>query len=67
MSKSMKMVKTYLTKNGINPTNRNARKHLRRLRKLKRKLRAEQKRVDSLVPRYKTCLITVGRIRSWLN
>ena len=52
MSKSMKMVKTCLTENGIKPTNRNARKELHRLRKLRRMIRAEQKRVDSIIPRY---------------
>ena len=52
MSKSIKMIKTYIALRGIKPTNRNARKYLHRLSKLKRKLRAEQKRVDSIIPRY---------------
>ena len=52
MSKTMKIVKEHLVSWGIKPTNRNARKELHRLRKLRRMIRAEQKRVDSLVPRY---------------
>ena len=52
MSKTMKEVKTQLASIGIKPTNRNARKYLHRLRKLKRKLRSYQKRVDSIIPRY---------------
>ena len=53
MSKSMKMVKTHLASWGIKPTNRNARKELHRWRKLRRMIRAESKRIDSLIPRYK--------------
>ena len=52
MSKSMKMIKTYIALRGIKPTNRNARKELHRWRKLRRMIRAEQKRVDSIIPRY---------------
>lgn len=52
MSKSMKMIKTYIALRGIKPTNRNARKELHRWRKLIRMIRAEQKRVDSIIPRY---------------
>lgn len=52
MGKTMKIVKERLVLRGIKPTNRNARKYLHRLRKLKRKLRAYQKRVDSIIPRY---------------
>ena len=52
MGKTMKMVKTHLASWGIKPTNRNARKELHRLRKLKRMIRTEYKRVNSLVPRY---------------
>ena len=52
MSKTMKIVKEHLVSWGIKPTNRNARKELHRWRKLRRMIRAEQKRVDSLVPRY---------------
>ena len=52
MGKTMKMVKEHLVSWGIKPTNRNARKELHRLRKLRRMIRAEQKRVDSIIPRY---------------
>ena len=52
MSKTMKIVKEHLVSLGIKPTNRNARKELHRLRKLRRMIRAEQKRVDSIIPRY---------------
>lgn len=52
MSKTMKEVKTQLASIGIKPTNRNARKELHRWRKLRRMIRAEQKRVDSIIPRY---------------
>ena len=52
MSKTMKIVKEHLVSWGIKPTNRNARKELHRLRKLRRMIRAEQKRVDSIIPRY---------------
>lgn len=52
MSKSMKLIKTYIALKGVKPTNKNARKYLHRLRKLKRKLRSYQKRINSLVPRY---------------
>ena len=52
MSKSMNIVKEHLVSWGIKPTNRNARKELHRWRKLRRMIRAEQKRVDSLVPMY---------------
>lgn len=52
MSKSMRMAKRYIAEMGIKPTNRNARMVLHRLRKLDRLLRAEAKRVNSLVPRY---------------
>ena len=52
MSKTMKIVKEHLVPWGIKPTNRNARKELHSWRKLRRMIRAEQKRVDSLVPRY---------------
>ena len=40
MSKSMKLIKTYLTKKGIKPTNRNARKELHSLRRYERVLKA---------------------------
>ena len=52
MSKSMNIVKEHLVSWGIKPTNRNARKELHRWRKLRRMIRAEQKRVDSIIPRY---------------
>lgn len=52
MSKSMKTIKTKLASVGIKPTNRNARNVLHRSRRLLRMLRAESKRVNSLVPRY---------------
>lgn len=52
MSKTMKEVKTHLASIGIKPTNRNARKELHHWRKLRRMIRAEQKRVDSIIPRY---------------
>ena len=52
MSKSMRMIKIKLASVGIKPTNRNARKELHRWRKLRRMIRAEQKRVDSIIPRY---------------
>ena len=52
MSKTMKIVKEHLVSWGIKPTNRNARKELHRLRKLRRMIRAEQKRVDNIIPRY---------------
>lgn len=52
MSKTMKIVKEHLVLWGIKPTNRNARKELHRLRKLRRMIRAEQNRVDSIIPRY---------------
>ena len=52
MSKTMKIVKEHLVSWGKKPTNRNARKELHRWRKLRRMIRDEQKRVDSLVPRY---------------
>lgn len=52
MGKTMKMVKEHLVSWGIKPTNRNARKELHRWRKLRRMIRAEQKRVDSIIPRY---------------
>ena len=52
MSKTMKIVKEHLVLWGIKPTNRNARKELHRWRKLRRMIRAEQKRVDSIIPRY---------------
>ena len=52
MGKTMKIVKEHLVSWGIKPTNRNARKELHRLRKLRRMIRAEQKRVDSIIPRY---------------
>lgn len=49
MSKTMKIVKEHLVSLGIKPTNRNARKELHRWRKLRRMIRAEQKRVDSII------------------
>lgn len=52
MSKTMKMIKMGIRLEGIKPTNRNARKELHRLKKLRRMIRAEQKRVDSIIPRY---------------
>lgn len=52
MSKTMKMCKSQLASIEIKPTNRNARRYLHCLRKLLRMLRAESKRVNSLVPRY---------------
>ena len=52
MGKTMKIVKEHLVLWGIKPTNRNARKELHRWRKLRRMIRAEQKRVDSIIPRY---------------
>lgn len=52
MSKTRKMIKTWLALMSVKPTNRNARKSLHRLRKLERKIKYEAKRVDSLVPRY---------------
>ena len=52
MGKTMKIVKEHLVSWGIKPTNRNARKELHRWRKLRRMIRAEQKRVDSIIPRY---------------
>lgn len=52
MSKSMNMIKTWIALKGVKPTNRNARKYLHRLRKLRRMIRAEEKRVKSLIPRY---------------
>ena len=51
MSKSMKIVKEHLVSWCVKPTNRNARNELHRWRKLRRMIIAEQKRVDSLVPR----------------
>lgn len=61
MSKSMRMVKTHLAEMGIKTTNRNARKELHRLRKLDRTVKAESKRLNSLVPRY------IWRISQWLR
>ena len=52
MSKSMKIVKEHLVSWCVKPTNRNARKELHRWRKLRRMIRAEQKRVDSIIPMY---------------
>ena len=52
MGKTMKIVKEHLVLWGIKPTNRNARKELHRWRKLRRMIMAEQKRVDSIIPRY---------------
>ena len=52
MGKTMKIVKEHLVLWGIKPTNRNTRKELHRWRKLRRMIRAEQKRVDSIIPRY---------------
>ena len=52
MGKTMKIVKEHLVLWGIKPTNSNARKELHRWRKLRRMIRAEQKRVDSIIPRY---------------
>ena len=52
MSKSMNIVKEHLVSWCVKPTNRNARKELHRWRKLRRMIRAEQKRVDSIIPRY---------------
>lgn len=52
MGKTIKIVKEHLVLWGKKPTNRNARKELHRLRKLRRMIRAEQKRVDSIIPRY---------------
>lgn len=61
MGKTMKEVKTQLASIGIKPTNRNARKELHRLRKLDRTVKAESKRLNSLVPRY------IWRISQWLR
>ena len=52
MGKTMKMIKMQFVSWGVKPINRNARKELHRLRKLRRMIRAEQKRVDSIIPRY---------------
>lgn len=52
MGESMRMAKSDLTEMGMKPTNRNARMYLHYYRKLQRKVRAEHKRVNSLVPRY---------------
>ena len=52
MGKSMRMAKSDLTEMGMKPTNRNARKYLHCYRKLQRKVNAEYKRLNSLVPRY---------------
>ena len=52
MSKSMKIVKEHLVSWCVKPTIRNARKELHRWRKLRRMIRAEQKRVDSIIPMY---------------
>ena len=61
MGKSMRMVKRHLVSCGIKPTNRNARKELHRWRKLDRTVKAEAKRLNSLVPRY------IFRISQWLR
>ena len=53
MSKSMKMIKSQLSKIGIKPTNSTARKYLHYLRKHERMKRAVGKVIDSLLPRYK--------------
>lgn len=52
MGETMRMAKWHIMEMGMKPTNRNARKYLHYYRKLQRKVRAEHKRVNSLVPRY---------------
>lgn len=62
MSKTMKMIKTWLALMSVKPTNRNARKTLHRLRKLERVLKAEIKRTGSVPLLYRLSVNTKEEI-----